>query len=66
MHALIEKLEKLEKEQDRLEKICTIGVQPKIDKIRSQIETVYNSIAKNKKAVAEYEDRYGCDFDWEI
>ncbi len=65
MNALIKRLETLEAEEARLEKICTEGVRPKIVRIQNQIETVYRNISKNKKAIAEYEERYGCDFDWE-
>ncbi len=65
MNKKIEKIERIEREIARLGKICTIGVQPKIKKLNAQLCKAFEAVSKDKKAIAEYEEIYGCEFEYE-
>ena len=65
MNNLIAELESLEEKVAEYEKICTLGVQPKIEKLNKKIYRVFERIAKSPKATEQYEEYYGCDFEWD-
>jgi len=64
MHPLIQKVETLEAEIEKLNQVATIGVVPKIKKLEEKLETIMNKIAVTPKAIESWEERYAETFSW--
>jgi hypothetical protein len=66
MHKLLEKLETLESQIEKYERLCTEGAQLKANKLKEKLDKVWIAISKDKKAIDEYEERYSVEFDYEV
>ena len=65
LNPLLQKLEELEKEDDRLYRLAINKSLEKRIKVQEKIMKVWKKISESPKAIKDYEERYSTDFYWE-